>query len=157
MFTALSVLSLLLCVATLSLWVRNYWTTDSLEYSEGILSFRRPVEFGDEFRWVIESSHGSILLIRGTMSELFEPSATWRDWLGFGYLVAGESIRSVWIPHWFLALLFAVLPALHLRALIRSRRLHRAGYCPRCGYDLRATPERCPECGAEGVLAMGHR
>lgn len=48
---------------------------------------------------------------------------------------------------WLPTLLLAVLPALWLHGFIKTRRARRRGLCPRCGYDLCATPDRCPECG----------
>jgi hypothetical protein len=50
------------------------------------------------------------------------------------------------IPIWFLFLLSMTGPTIHGRVFIRARRQKR-GRCAACGYDLRATPERCPECG----------
>jgi hypothetical protein len=59
--------------------------------------------------------------------------------------VGGPSFRvSLAVP----TVLFALLPAAHLNRYRRQRRRGTFGRCHRCGYDLRATPERCPECGA---------
>lgn len=78
--------------------------------------------------------------------------------LGFDYYDSGSMVpraqnlfdRRLSIPHWFFVLVLCVVPGLRwgcgLRARRRNRRLA-AGLCPACGYDLRASPERCPECG----------
>jgi hypothetical protein len=49
-------------------------------------------------------------------------------------------------PYWALLSLGALLPIVRLLPLLRRRR-GAPGHCRACGYDLRATPERCPECG----------
>lgn len=60
-------------------------------------------------------------------------------------------------PHWFAVLVTGTWPALWLkRKLFGTRkecRRRRLGLCVRCGYDLRSSPERCPECGSQ---AKGH-
>jgi hypothetical protein len=52
------------------------------------------------------------------------------------------------VPLWLPLAAACVLPAAWLARLGVSRRRRAAGRCAACGYDLRATPQRCPECGA---------
>jgi hypothetical protein len=56
-------------------------------------------------------------------------------------------------PFWSLLLLTAPLPLLRIGAAIRRRRARGHGLCAACGYDMRATPQRCPECGAVPIAA----
>src|SRR5579862_1518255 len=74
--------------------------------------------------------------------------------LGFmrwGYGDAGpfssRLIRGIAFPIWWIIAVTVVLPVIGLVKAVRSRRSARRGFCVSCGYDLRASPERCPECG----------
>ena len=57
-------------------------------------------------------------------------------------------VVNVVIPHWFVALPFASVPAWHAARAVRRRWRLARGRCRKCGYDLRGTPGACPECGA---------
>lgn len=61
--------------------------------------------------------------------------------------------HEVIVSSGFLVLVAAVLPVAWLVIAYRSRRVARQGRCVHCGYDLRATPDRCPECGAAANAA----
>jgi hypothetical protein len=88
------------------------------------------------------------------------PTSDWQRWLGLQadeiLQVRGSKERppevrtKTWIivfPPWLLLLPLATYGATRGVLFLRRARRHAAGHCPACGYDLRATPDRCPECG----------
>lgn len=87
--------------------------------------------------------------------DLWVPAGGWTPWPQFDATAAGTthggSATVVFVPDWALFAAAAALPAVWvggLRRRLRRRRRAERGLCRACGYDLRATPGRCPECGA---------
>jgi hypothetical protein len=173
LFNFITLVSLLMCLAATVLWVRSYWSSDSI-IREG------PAET------LVGSESGQLVLNRSYPGEAGRATAPgWRfqtfptpereefvytNGRQFRYRALGFEIASyrpiphtMWasgipftsvrywtagVPHWFAVGVLALPPALWLRRRQRRRHARRAGLCASCGYDLRASPGRCPECGA---------
>jgi hypothetical protein len=69
--------------------------------------------------------------------------------------VISSDALNVRVPYWALALPAAIGPVTWLVRHRRRRNHGAAPRCPTCGYDLRASPERCPECGRATDVAGG--
>ena len=169
-FNGLTALSLVLCVATVALWGLSYVHGNisgipGVRYVRvrpsgfrGVAVSRGFVEFGvgvfePRVRGATEKRDARDILI-------------WRPGYGIGW---DHYETNAWIsefgpiPHWIehrgliisLAwpLMLGVLLGMPfvisvvLRFLRRLLRRRVPGVCTQCGYDLRATPDRCPECG----------
>ena len=160
--------ALLFAAAAVALWVRSHWATDWIYVGRGgvsamVMTARNgcllqwtggnPDPRDRPLRWHRQSDDPSEL-VRGN----------WRFWTQceprqlLGVITWGRATYgfsgwgiSLLMPYWLLACSAAASGAallMILRRLHRGERRCRAGQCVRCGYDLRASKDRCPECGA---------
>jgi hypothetical protein len=172
LLTFASVLSLLLCLATALLWVRSDRVADHIiaagstrtvyvQSTRGLLavdaindpspSFVGTRYQGERppFSWGASAGQGdpgvrvdrhiagfTLFVTRGgtaTPSPSFGTATYFPRW-------------AASVPHWFVAGILAVLPVCWMISRSRSKKTN-PGLCRSCGYDLRATSDRCPECG----------
>jgi hypothetical protein len=96
----------------------------------------------------------------GSDGQLWTGTGDYRyhDWLGLRWAVGLMGLPpnqlafwSIRFPYWLLVLLTSICPVFWLYSSSRTwqaERRKRSGRCAQCSYDLRATPARCPECGA---------
>jgi hypothetical protein len=123
-------------------WVRSMRFTES-QGGESV-SFRK-----SDPRWWVISCRGKLTLCRQNGREW---GKEFGDVAALGFRFGGlrgpaGSLWNLAVPYWFICSASLALPAWATCHCWGERRRKRPGLCGRCGYDLRCTPDRCPECG----------
>ncbi len=175
LFKILAAVSALMFVSVCALWVRSHlvrdyawaflpWPGDSA----GVRRLKLDVDSGGgqlEVSWKVWArADREVLRGRGgigaqdfyhrTFDEVPRqyaqsiPPTVWNR-LGFKSY-SGPTHTNVCVPYWSLELAATVLPGVWMVRWNRRRRRLAAGCCVACGYDLRASIGRCPECGRDG-------
>lgn len=165
-FVMLSAISLLLGLTVLVLWPRSHVTADQWyvivpEHEFYCYSNRGSVTF-------IHCTHHSRRSTRAwnareTGEDFYTDIApkvpalggTRFSILGIGYVwcpaIGPEpgytNFHLLRLPYFFLLIIAAIGPICSVRAFRRWRHRQSLHLCQNCGYDLRASKERCPECG----------
>jgi hypothetical protein len=184
LFTLAAGASVVVCVGVCVLWARSYRATLDFGYeTEAVLGgsgswtglpriLRREYHFLAHRHGIsyITDRVGLYNLPHGSRFFLHENDPVWHrsttapdvEFLGFEYRVRdlrpfGRDVswREWTAPYWGPVLALACPPAVAIGAILRRRTRRQSGHCPACGYDLRATPKRCPECGTVPAAKEG--
>lgn len=176
-----TVVSVFLCAATIVLWISTAFcqlsfqrASDDDEWPPIFLSCSPMLPRGHAFvRWQpLPSGEWHPALVRRTLAEAQESQVVQVS-LDFGadsrWSCPGLSLGLVhrdghvfgWnveFSYWAFASLFGILPAfaavrVYFKAFVMRRRIAQ-GLCPACGYDVRATRDRCPECGSASATTV---
>jgi hypothetical protein len=122
----------------------------AFDFSNPIPYFGRPATFsiGCDHGWRTYPLHGKAFSV--TKSDFLEKKLGFQICWFSGTPPIGTTVSadySITVPDWFILLLCLPFPLIWFRRFRRQRHRVRHGLCLACGYDLRASPEKCPECG----------
>jgi hypothetical protein len=142
--TILAAVSLLVCVIALWNWAISFTETVRIGWTRGGLAIAG-IEGSDDFLANFGNSSRRVL---GVLREVASDSD---GFLGFAHEAGnlnGAPYQLVVIPYWFIVTLTGILPVRWWLLRRRQRERVVTGRCLGCGYDLRGSSGRCPECGA---------